>query len=104
MIAKNHEEMTLVGMRDWLGLQLMDQRFGDRVDRNEQHQEFKGKELPRRTQRNATNATPGSCVICWGEHRSRECPTFRKSDLVKRKELVKEHRNCFSCLGRGHSI
>ena len=32
------------------------------------------------------------CTICRGKHRIQECPTFQMGDLIKKNELVREHK------------
>ena len=97
--------MSLDSLRGWLDRKLTGREmsgFTQMVDGLDS--DARGREGPRRAYNNATSSASGACVICRGEHRSRDCPTFRKGDLKRRTELVKEHRLCFSCLGQGHGI
>ena len=82
----------------------MGQRFGDNyLAQAEQPMEsgVRGREVPRRVHNTAVRST-GACAICWENHRTQECPTFRNADHTRRNELVKEHRLCFCCLRPGH--
>ncbi|XP_029055098.2 uncharacterized protein LOC114882376 [Osmia bicornis bicornis] len=42
------------------------------------------------------------CISCNEAHSLYQCTKFKSLNVGKRKELVKKHRCCFNCLGKGH--
>ena len=42
------------------------------------------------------------CYFCKGSHMLNACKTFSSRSIAERREFVKEHRLCFSCLGANH--
>lgn len=41
-----------------------------------------------------------SCDCCKGTHFIVSCPNFRNMDVTERRNLVKERRLCYNCMGR----
>ena len=100
-VIGNRQDMSLDSLRGWLDRKLTGREMSgftqveDGLD-----SDARGREGPRRIYSNATSSASGACVICRGEHQSRDCPTFRKGDLKRRTELVKDHR-VFGLFGSG---
>ena len=65
--------------------------------------EVRGREVSRRIH-NAVVRSTAPCTTCRGNHWTEECPAFLEADLIRKKELVREHELCSSCLNQDHGF
>lgn len=48
--------------------------------------------------------TSVSCGICKQNHPTSQCNNFRNNTALVRRQLAKQHKLCFNCLGSSHTI
>lgn len=54
--------------------------------------------------RSFNKTTTASCGICKQNHSTSQCNNFRNNSALVRRQLAKQYKLCFNCLGSSHTI